>query len=208
VYALEYAIPDELRKLAEEHPNLHVSQCDVGSDDSVEAAITPALKAEKRLDVLYNNAGIFSMAGKVGLTGTDIETAKQNYNVNALGALRIVRASWPLIQKGTLVLIVSSEAGSIGGARRREEYAYCMSKAAVNMLGKLLSNELWEVGARVMLLHPGWLKTQMGGEPAKQSKLSLEATESAVDIVGIVDDIESIPRDQMYMTHRRDILPW
>jgi NAD(P)-dependent dehydrogenase (short-subunit alcohol dehydrogenase family) len=208
VYALEYAITDELRRLAVEHPNLHVSQCDVGSDGSVNAALAPVLKAENHLEVLYNIAGIFSMAGKVGLIGTDIEMAKEDYNVNALGALRTVRASWPLIQKGTLVLIVSSEAGSVGGARRSAEYAYCMSKAAVNMLGKLLSNELWPVGGRVMLLHPGWLKTQMGGEAARQSKLSLEPEESAVDVVGIADDIENIPRDQIYMTQLRDILPW
>jgi NAD(P)-dependent dehydrogenase (short-subunit alcohol dehydrogenase family) len=209
VYALEYQITEELRKLERENDNLHVYQCDVGSEESVKEAVKPILKAEQRLDFVYNVAGIFTYAaGKVGLAETDIEICKQMYNVNALGSLRICGEVWPLIQKGTLVLILSSEAGSIGAARRKAEYAYCMSKAALNMLGKLLSNELWEKEARVIMLHPGWLRTVMGGEEAKTSSNGVEPEASAEDIMGIAEDIDKIPRDQLFMTHRRDILPW
>jgi NAD(P)-dependent dehydrogenase (short-subunit alcohol dehydrogenase family) len=208
VYALEYQITDELAGLEKANANLRVCQCDIGSDESVKKAAASLLGSEKRLDIVYNVAGIFTYAGKVSLPETETEMCKQMYNVNALGALRVCGEVWPLIQKGTLVLIVSSEAGSIGAARRKSEYAYCMSKAAVNMLGKLLSNELWEKEARVIMLHPGWMRTQMGGEEAKKSSFSVEPGTSADDIINIAGDIDTIPRDQLYMTHRRDILPW
>jgi NAD(P)-dependent dehydrogenase (short-subunit alcohol dehydrogenase family) len=83
-----------------------------------------------------------------------------------------------------------------------------MSKAAVNMLGKLLSNELWEKEARVLMFHPGWLRTQMGGDRAKQSGASIEPGESADNIVNIALDIDKWPRDQLYMTHQGELLPW
>ncbi|MDR0451499.1 MAG: SDR family oxidoreductase, partial [Treponema sp.] len=163
---------------------------------------------EKRADIIYSVAGIFAYHDDKGLAATDSETCIQYYNVNTLGTLRLGREIWPLIGKGTLVAIVSSEAGSIGAARRRAEYAYCMSKAAVNMLGKLLSNELWEKEARVVMFHPGWLRTKMGGDRAKRSDSSIEPDESADHLVTIALDIDKVPRDHLYMTHQGELLPW
>jgi NAD(P)-dependent dehydrogenase (short-subunit alcohol dehydrogenase family) len=208
VYGLEFQITGELQKLQSENPGLHVSPCDLGDDGSVKNAVRELLASEKKVDIVYSVAGIFTYYSDKGLAATDSETCIKYYNVNTLGTLRLGREIWPLIGKGTLVVIISSEAGSIGAARRKAEYAYCMSKAAVNMLGKLLSNELWEKEARVMLFHPGWLRTQMGGERARQSSASIEPDESADHIVNIALDIDTIPRDQLYMTHQGDILPW
>jgi NAD(P)-dependent dehydrogenase (short-subunit alcohol dehydrogenase family) len=208
VYGLEYQITDDLRELEQEYAGLHVSPCDVGNDESVKEAVRQLLKTESRIDILYSVAGIFTYEGKVGLAKTDLDMSMRMYNVNALGSLRVCREIWPLIQKGTLIVIISSEAGSIGASRRNGEYAYCMSKAAVNMLGKLLSNELWAIGGRVLLCHPGYMRTPMGGERAQQSSVSVDPSESAENIVTIAENIETLPRDQMYMTHKGDILPW
>jgi NAD(P)-dependent dehydrogenase (short-subunit alcohol dehydrogenase family) len=208
VYGLEFQITDELKKLQSENPRLHVSQCDLGDDASVKNAVQELLTSEKRADIIYSVAGIFAYYDDKGLAATDSEACIKFYNVNALGTLRLGREIWPLIGKGTLMVIISSEAGSIGAARRKAEYAYCMSKAAVNMLGKILSNELWEKDARVLMFHPGWLRTQMGGARAKQSSASIEPDESADNIVNIALDIDKLPRDQLYMTHQGEILPW
>jgi NAD(P)-dependent dehydrogenase (short-subunit alcohol dehydrogenase family) len=208
VYALEYNITDELRSLEKQYPALHVSQCDVGNCDSVKKAVEPLLGAEKRLDYIFSIAGIFSWDGEVGLAETSIDMCMNDYNVNALGSLRLCKEAWPLIQKGTLVVIVSSEAGSIGATRRKFSYAYCMSKCAVNMLGKILSNELWDIGARVMLFDPGFMRTVMGGEKAQRTETSVEPSESAENIINIAETVDTIPRDQMYMTHKGIIIPW
>ncbi|MDR3337394.1 MAG: SDR family NAD(P)-dependent oxidoreductase [Treponema sp.] len=208
VYGLEFQITGELKKVESENPNLHVSQCDLGDDESVKKAVQNLLASEKKVDIIYSVAGIFAYHDDKGLARTDSETCIKNYNVNTLGTLRLGREIWPLIGKGALVVIISSEAGSIGATRRKAEYAYCMSKAAVNMLGKLLSNELWEKEARVVMFHPGWLRTQMGGDRAKQSSNSIEPEQSAEDIVNIALNIDKYPGDQLYMTHKGDILPW
>jgi NAD(P)-dependent dehydrogenase (short-subunit alcohol dehydrogenase family) len=208
VYGLEFQITDELKKLQNENPKLHVSQCDLGNDGDVKNAVRELLASEKKADIIYSVAGIFAYYDDKGLADTDSETCIKYFNVNALGTLRLGREIWPLIGKGTVVVIISSEAGSIGAARRKAEYAYCMSKAAVNMLGKLLSNELWEKDARVLMFHPGWLRTQMGGDRAKQSGASIEPDKSADNIVQIALDIDKYPRDQLYMTHQGELLPW
>ncbi|MDR1287580.1 MAG: SDR family NAD(P)-dependent oxidoreductase [Treponema sp.] len=208
VYGLEFQITDELKELQRENPRLHIFRCDLGDDASVKNAVRDLPASEKKVDIVYSVAGIFAYHDDKGLAATDSETCMQYYNVNTLGTLRLGRELWPLIGKGTVVVIISSEAGSIGAARRRAEYAYCMSKAAVNMLGKLLSNELWEKDARVLLFHPGWLRTQMGGERAKQSGASIEPGESADNIVNIVLDVDKRPGDQLYMTHQGELLPW
>lgn len=130
------------------------------------------------------------------------------YNVNALGMMRICKTLWPLFRKGILVVTVSSESGSIGAARRSQEYGYGMSKAAVNMGAKLLSNELWNMGGRVLIIHPGWLRTEMGGPDAFKSDKSVSPDESAENIVNLAINIDKIPRDQMFMTHTGEILSW
>jgi NAD(P)-dependent dehydrogenase (short-subunit alcohol dehydrogenase family) len=208
VYGLEYRITGELEELAKRHSNLRVSQCDVGDDRSVRDAVQELLASEQRVDIIYSVAGIFTYQDQLGLAQTESGICQGYYNVNALGTLRLGRELWPLIGKGTLAAIISSEAGSIGATRRKAEYAYCMSKAALNMLGKLLSNELWEKEARVVMLHPGWLRTVMGGDRAKGSSLSVDPEESAADIVNIAEHIDERPRDQLYMTHRGELLPW
>ncbi len=208
VYAMDYKLTDELKSLAEECETLKICRCDIGSTQSVSEAVRDVLAEGRQLDIIYNVAGIYRFEDKVGLGKTDLDAGMQMINVNALGALRICKAVWPLIQKGSLVVNISSEAGSIAGSRRKQEYCYCMSKAALNMGTKVMSNELWERSARIINFHPGWLRTPMGGPDAFASKHSVSPEESASNIVNIALNIGDVPRDQMFMTHTGDILPW
>jgi len=197
VYAMDCDLTDELKSLAETSERLSIYYCDTGSTESVAEAARDVLAAGKRLDIIYNVAGIFRFEDKTGLEHTDLDAGLQMFNVNALGPLRVCRAVWPLIQEGTLVVNISSEAGSIGGSRRKQEYCYCMSKAALNMGSKILSNELWDRSARVISFHPGWLRTRMGGPDAFASKYSVSPDESAYAVhsgdeaVGMPQSVES-----------------
>lgn len=208
VYALDRQLTDELKALQAQYTTLHIMHCDLASDESVKSALCEITKAQTYINIIYNVAGIFMFDQRGGITDTDMEKCMIMYNVNALGCMRLCKEAWPLINSDTVVMIISSESGSLGAARRTGEYGYGMSKAALNMGAKLLSNELWHIGARVMCIHPGWMRTSMGGDGAMKSDKSVSPEQSAKDIIQIALDIDSIPRDQMYMTHEGIILPW
>ena len=74
----------------------------------------------------------------------------------------------PLLEKSGLKLIINilSEAGSVADCRRENQFAYCMSKAALNMQSKILQNYLKPRGFKILAIHPGWIRTNMGGPQA------------------------------------------
>ena len=131
------------------------------------------------------------------------------YNINAVGALRVCKGLWNAFHPGSVIINISSEAGSVGASERKQEYAYCMSKAAMNMGAKILSNELAERQVKVVNLHPGWMRTVMGGALAAQmTDLSVSPEKSAEDIVAIALDAPNFPDNITYMEHTRKPLPW
>jgi NAD(P)-dependent dehydrogenase (short-subunit alcohol dehydrogenase family) len=181
VYAFDYQITDSLKTLAAAHGALKIYRCDISSDGDVIEAAGELLATEKKVDILYNVAGIFYFEERVGIAETDMDRCLLMYNVNALGAIRMCKSLWPLPGKGSL---------------------------AMNMGARLLSNELWAREARVMCIHPGWLRTDIGGSEAFKSDRSVSPDESAANIVNIALNIDKIPRDQMFMQHTGEILPW
>jgi NAD(P)-dependent dehydrogenase (short-subunit alcohol dehydrogenase family) len=134
------------------------SGVDVADQASIER-LAATLKG-KPIDILVNNAGI---AAFDSLDTFDFERAKQQFEVNALGPLRVTRALLPLLKKGAKVAIITSRSGSIGDNGSGGMYGYRMSKAAVNIAGVNLAIELKPKGIAVALLHPGMVKTDMGG---------------------------------------------
>ena len=209
VYAYECNPTDELTALEKASGGrLHIYLCDIGNTESVRDAVADLLASGKRLDIIYNIAGLYSEADRVGLEETDLDAGMHMYNVNGVGLLRVCKAVFPLIGKGTLVANVTSESGSVTNCFRASEYMYGISKAAANMASRLLSNELYPLGARVICFHPGWLRTRMGGARAANSKHSISAQESAGNIVNITTRIETIPSSWLFMQHDGSLLPW
>ncbi|MDR2608323.1 MAG: SDR family NAD(P)-dependent oxidoreductase, partial [Treponema sp.] len=155
IYAFDYRISNELMALGESYKKLKYYNCDISRDNDVIESTGEILEAGKKVDTIYNVAGFYSKEDLASVAKTNLDLCMQLYNINALGALRICKSLWPLLQKGSVVVNISSEAGSIGAARRKGEYGYCMSKSAMNMFAKLLSNELWDIGGRVISFHPG-----------------------------------------------------
>lgn len=208
VYGLEAYLIDDMKKLEEQYEFMYGYTCDISSEDSVNITISQITSRILRIDVLYNNAGVCYNEAKTPLIETDLELCKKMMDVNAYGMIRVTKTLWKLLDESTVICNISSEAGSIQAARRESWYGYCMSKAALNMASKLLSNELWHVGARVICFDPGWLRSGMGGQEAKDSVYSIDPAVSAGLIKQTIDDIERIPRDQMFMTYDGRILPW
>ena len=131
---------------------------DVSNGDSV-AALAQALDGEA-IDVLINNAGILRSDR---LESIDFDVMLEQYRVNTLGPLRVTQALLSNLHEGSKVAIVSSRVGSIEDNSSGNNYGYRASKTAVNMIGTNLRHDLEPKGIAVILLHPGYVRTDMTG---------------------------------------------
>jgi NAD(P)-dependent dehydrogenase (short-subunit alcohol dehydrogenase family) len=162
---------DELDKLKEESENLDIVSLDVSDSTSIQAAVEQTKKLTDRVDMLINVAGI--------ILGDSPREIRAMLQVNSVGPVNMTQAFLPLMEGGMKRLCyVSSEAGSISLAHRKDAYGYGMSKAALNMAVKLMFNTLRKEGFTFRLYHPGWVNTYMEG--AKQNIAPYEAEDTAV----------------------------
>ena len=97
----------------------------------------------------------------------DFEHVQFTMDVNVLGPMRVMKHFLPLLYKGKkkTIINISSEAGSIHNAYGGD-FPYGISKAALNMFSVQLSRYVKEKDIAVHAVHPGWIKTDMGGENA------------------------------------------
>ncbi|WP_414530226.1 SDR family oxidoreductase [Nodularia chucula] len=147
------------RSASEELNNLGISletNVDITSDESV-SNLVERLDGEP-IDVLINNAGIVE---RTSLANLDFESIRRQFEVNAVGSLRITQALLPNLRKGSKVIIMTSRMGSIEDNTSGGSYGYRMSKVALSMAGKSLSVDLKPQGIAVAILHPGLVKTRM-----------------------------------------------
>jgi NAD(P)-dependent dehydrogenase (short-subunit alcohol dehydrogenase family) len=110
------------------------------------------------IDVLINNAGILK---RTTLEHLDFDSIRQQFEVNALGTLRVTQALLPQLHDSSKVVIMTSRMGSIADNTSGNSYGYRMSKVAVSMAGKSLAHDLKPRGIAVAILHPGLVSTRM-----------------------------------------------
>ncbi len=195
----------ELEKLKEKFGQLlNLILVDVSDENSVKKAAEKTSSIVSSLDILINNAGVHLETPPPDIFEADIGAIKKTLSINAIGPLRITKHFLPMLLKGSkkLLINISSEAGSIEDAWRLREYGYCMSKAALNMQSKLLQNRLKEYGVKVMAIHPGWMKTEMGGMEA-----DLNPEESAAAIVDIIESGWKLD-GSIYLDWKKKPLRW
>ncbi len=163
----------------------HASQCEVLALEVRDAAGVAALTARLRertdsLDVLVNNAGINPEPRDHTVADVAIGAVADAFDVNVLGALRVLQAAIPALRRSAhpRVVNISSGAGSLtknSGSAARPAPAYCISKAGLNMLTCQAARDL--AGFTVVSISPGWIKTDMGGHGAE---LELDAAAAAL----------------------------
>jgi len=144
-------------------------QVDTGQDKAVENAAEMLKKKIDSLDIIINAAAILPPNSANLLEDFDISQAIEVFSVNSLGPLRIVKSLLPLVKNGEdkLIVNISSEAGSMSThCDYINRYDYCMSKAALNMQSIILQRYLKPDGIKVLAVHPGWVRTRMGGGAA------------------------------------------
>jgi NAD(P)-dependent dehydrogenase (short-subunit alcohol dehydrogenase family) len=121
----------------------------------------------ERIDVAVVNAGVYGpRTSSVQQPPTD-EQFDLVMRTNVLAAMRLVPMLAPLLAPtlGSLAFL-SSRMGSIAEASASYGLLYRVSKAAVNMVAKLAHTDFAPMGIRVLTLHPGWVRTDMGGPNA------------------------------------------
>jgi NAD(P)-dependent dehydrogenase (short-subunit alcohol dehydrogenase family) len=159
---------DELQSLAKANPGrITALTYDAANPDS--AALLKAAVGDTPIDLLLANAG--AMGGsKQSFGAVDVEDVMQLVRINALAPLKLAETLAGNVAKSERKLIAfqSSLMGSIGDSSGGY-YAYRMSKAALNMVAKGVSNDLKSRGVIVVTMHPGWVKTRMGGAGAPVS---------------------------------------
>jgi NAD(P)-dependent dehydrogenase (short-subunit alcohol dehydrogenase family) len=162
-----------------------MAKCDVADDASVEQARRTVEKAWDRIDILVNNAGTYGQRDD-GLDALDFDEIRRVFEVNTLGPLRVTRAVLPLLEKGRepRAVHISSLMGSISDNGSGESYGYRMSKAALNMASRNLAHELKGTGILSVALHPGWVRTDMGGP---DGRLSVE--EAIAKLIRTIDSL-------------------
>lgn len=179
---------------------------DVTNMTSIRRCAERVARETADLDILVNNAAINLPDARGPLDELDLSSQhlEQSMAVNAFGPLRLVQQLQPLLARGQrkLILNISSEAGSISTCGRDREFAYCMSKAALNMETKLLHNALSPCGFTVLAVHPGWVRTDMGGPQAH-----LSAEESAEGVFQLALQ-KRTPEDSIYLDYKGNILNW
>jgi NAD(P)-dependent dehydrogenase (short-subunit alcohol dehydrogenase family) len=141
----------------------------------------------RTVDLLINNAGV--MVWPDPLAELDVAGVRRQFEINALGPLRITAALRGRLGRGAKIGLITSRMGSIDDNGSGGAYGYRMSKAALNMAGKSLAVDLKPAGVAVAILHPGMVRTEMTGshgqvEPldaargllARLDELTLETT--------------------------------
>lgn len=150
------------------------------SDPSAPTQVAAALKG-KPLDLLFNNAGVYGGDAQT-IADLDPDAFIATLRVNTLAPLALTQALLPNLRQGEAKIIAnqSSRMGSIGDNGSGGFYAYRAAKAGLNMVTKCLANDLGAEGFIVVALHPGWVKTRMGGPNAPVDVTACVAGQAAV----------------------------
>jgi len=153
------------RPLSDLGGNVEVHVLDIADFGRIEA-LAQELRGET-VDVLINNAAIYGPR-PAALGDIRYDAWGEVMHVNVMAPLRVCECFAEHVAKSErkLIVAISSVMGSIGDNTSGSSYIYRSSKAALNMVMKGLSVDLGKRGISVVMFHPGWVKTDMGGASA------------------------------------------
>jgi NAD(P)-dependent dehydrogenase (short-subunit alcohol dehydrogenase family) len=186
--------------------NLRTFKMDVGDQQSINDTYRVIKENYNSLDILINNAGIIS-GGKSryhALGELYTEDIGKVFQINSIAPILVLERYLPLLKKGhnPKVVNISSRMGSITLKSGTSTYSYDASKAALNMFSKALAPRLKREKISILILHPGWVKTDMGTDRA-----TLYPTESIKGMIKVIDGI-TLSDSGKFIDWKWNELPW
>lgn len=160
---------------------------DVSDKKSIDRAANEFKSKSKSLDVLVNNAAILIDDGDI--VKLDIDTFLQTLTTNTTGPFLVTKAFLTFMKKGSRIINISSDSGSLYRMGSKSP-AYSISKTALNAVTRQFAASLKRKDIAVNSVHPGWVRTDMGGLFAPRSlKKGAEtpvwlATEAPIELTG------------------------
>jgi NAD(P)-dependent dehydrogenase (short-subunit alcohol dehydrogenase family) len=146
--------------------NIEFLQLDVIDKESIASAVEKFGTKSKNLDVLINNAAILIDDGDI--TKLELETFQQTLTTNTIGPYLVIRAFLPFMESGSRIINISSDSGSLHNMGSKTP-AYSISKTALNAVTRQFAAVLKKKGVAINSVHPGWVRTDMGGLLAPRS---------------------------------------
>ena len=173
-----------------------------GVDLTSEAAIAGLVErlGGERIDGLILNAGLLEATS---LETLDPESVRRQFEVNALGPLRLTRALLDQLEAGGKVALITSRMGSIDDNSSGGSYGYRMSKVALNMAGKSLAIDLKPRGIAVAILHPGLVRTRM----VAFNPQGIEPAEAVRGLLARIDAL-TLTTSGTFWHANGEVLPW
>jgi NAD(P)-dependent dehydrogenase (short-subunit alcohol dehydrogenase family) len=168
------------------------------SENDVVDQLRERLEADT-LEVVINCAGLLESNG---LDTLDLDSVLKQFQINAMGPLRVIKAVVDRMPEGGKVIMVTSRMGSIADNTSGGSYGYRMSKAALNIASVSLAHDLKSRGIAVGILHPGYVKTGM-------TKFSghIEPEESARGMLKRMEEL-SLENTGTFLHQNGEVLPW
>jgi NAD(P)-dependent dehydrogenase (short-subunit alcohol dehydrogenase family) len=189
----------EMAAIAADHAAVSIETVDI--DDATAVAALAGRLAGRSFDLVFVNAGVTGPEHGSAQTVTNEELAALMMT-NAVAPVRTARALLPLVKDGGTVAFMSSILGSVALRTHAMAELYSASKAALNSLTRGFAAQ--DVGARpigVINVHPGWVKTDMGGDGAD--------IDVATSVAGIADMLAAnTGTGHRYLDYQGKTLPW
>lgn len=173
--------------------------------DVADAASVAALAETvggRTIDVLINNAGIIGRKPQ-STTEMDFDGLAETLSVNTIAPLRVAQALLPAIRRSSSgrIVTISSKMGSFSSLPT-DRIAYRASKAAVNRIMVALADDLRPDNIAVLVMHPGWVRTDMGGSAA-----DIAVEDSAAGIARVVTGLGMCQSGQ-FLNYDGSQIPW
>ncbi len=175
-----------------------VAGVDVTESSGIETLVRAL--GDRTVDLLIHNAGILLWGDS--LEALDVDGIRKQFEVNALGPLRLTAALRARLQRGSKIAMITSRMGSIEDNSSGGAYGYRMSKAALNMAAKSIAEDLRPAGIAVAVLHPGMVRTEMTGTHGQ-----VEPSDSATGLLARIDSL-TIANSGSFWHQNGQQLPW